>query len=61
MRLPDHVPELQRALADATADIDEVEDRLSTLFERTDGAPPRTDAAPARGGGAAGLARRRLR
>jgi len=40
MHLPEHVPELQRALAAATADIDEVEDRLSTLFERTEGAPP---------------------
>ncbi len=34
-RLPEHVPELQRALAAATADIDAVEDRLSNLFERT--------------------------
>jgi hypothetical protein len=44
LRLPDHVPELQRALAGATADIDAVEDRLSTLFDRTDGAarPPTT-------------------
>ena len=30
LRLPEHVPELQRALAAATADIDAVEDRLST-------------------------------
>ena len=36
MHLPEHVPELQRALAAATADIDEVEDRLSTLFDRTE-------------------------
>lgn len=36
MGLPGHVPELQRALAAATADIDEVEDRLSTLFDRTE-------------------------
>ena len=42
MRLPEHVPELQRALAASTADIDEVEDRLSLLFERTDGAPPKS-------------------
>ena len=35
LRLPEHVPELQRALAAATADIDKVEDRLSSLFERT--------------------------
>ena len=46
MHLPEHVPELQRALAAATADIDEVEDRLSTLFERTDGAPPRAAPRP---------------
>jgi hypothetical protein len=46
--LPDHVPELQRALAAATADIDDVEARLSTLFERgkRGGAAP-TAAAPA--------------
>jgi hypothetical protein len=37
--LPEHVPELQRALAAATADIDSVEDRLSTLFDRSEGAP----------------------
>ena len=34
LRLPDHVPELQRALAGATADIDAVEDRLSAMFDR---------------------------
>ncbi len=34
MRLPEHVPELQRALSEATMDIDAVEDRLSTLFDR---------------------------
>jgi len=44
LRLPEHVPELQRALAAATADIDAVEDRLSNLFERTD-APARPPAA----------------
>jgi hypothetical protein len=32
--LPDHAGELQRALAAATDDIDEVEDRLGNLFER---------------------------
>jgi hypothetical protein len=36
LHLPEHVPELQRALAAATADIDAVEDRLSTLFDRAD-------------------------
>ncbi len=39
LHLPEHVPELQRALAAAAVDIDSVEDRLATLFERaeTDG------------------------
>jgi hypothetical protein len=37
--LPEHVPELQRALAAATADIDSVEDRLSSLFDRSAGRP----------------------
>jgi hypothetical protein len=32
--LPDHVPELQRALAAATTEIDDVETRLSSLFDR---------------------------
>ena len=36
---PEHVAELHRALSAATADIDAVEARLSTLFERTGGAP----------------------
>ena len=36
--LPEHTPELQRALAAATADIDAVEDRLSSLFDRAGGA-----------------------
>ena len=36
LHLSEHVPELQRALAAATADIDAVEDRLSTLFDRAD-------------------------
>jgi|HubBroStandDraft_1064217.scaffolds.fasta_scaffold288698_2 hypothetical protein len=40
IHLPDHVPELQRALAAATADIDEVEDRLSSLFDRSEGRAP---------------------
>jgi hypothetical protein len=38
---PGHLPELQRALAAATADIDAVEDRLSTLFDRAEGREPR--------------------
>jgi hypothetical protein len=40
LHLPEHVPELQRALAAATADIDAVEDRLSNLFDRTEGKSP---------------------
>jgi hypothetical protein len=39
LHLPEHVPDLQRALAAATADIDAVEDRLSSLFDRAEGAP----------------------
>jgi hypothetical protein len=34
--LPDHAGELQRALAAATSDIDDVEDRLGTLFDRAE-------------------------
>ena len=34
--LPEHTGELQRALAAATADIDDVEDRLGTLFDRAE-------------------------
>ena len=48
-RLPGHVPELQRALAAATADIDAVEERLSNLFDRAEGRggrPDRTAATP---------------
>ncbi len=39
--VPEHTPELQRALAAATADIDAVEDRLSLLFDRAEGRAPR--------------------
>ena len=35
-RVPEHGPELHRALVAATSDIDAVEDRLSTLFDRAD-------------------------
>ena len=34
--LPDHAGELQRALAAATGDIEDVEDRLGTLFDRAE-------------------------
>jgi hypothetical protein len=37
LHVPEHVPHLHRALSAATADIDAVEDRLSVLFERTEG------------------------
>ena len=39
LHVPEHVPQLHRALSAATADIDAVEDRLSQLFERSDAAP----------------------
>ena len=48
LHLAEHVPELQRALAAATADIDSVEDRLSALFERGN-VPPGTATAPGTG------------
>ena len=35
--VPEHGPQLHRALVAATTGIDAVEDRLSTLFARTDG------------------------
>jgi hypothetical protein len=37
--LAGHAPELQRALAAGTADIEAVEERLSNLFDRTAGRP----------------------
>jgi hypothetical protein len=58
---PGHAPDLQRALAAATADIDAVEERLSVLFERTEAGDGGDDAgapASATAGGAAPLARR---
>lgn len=38
---PEHAADLHRALSAATADIDAVEARLSTMFERTGGAQER--------------------
>jgi hypothetical protein len=38
-QLAGHAPELQRALAAGTADIEAVEERLSNLFDRTAGRP----------------------
>jgi hypothetical protein len=52
LRLPEHVPQLQRALAAATADIDAVEDHLSDLFDRTGGTTATASVAPAPGPGA---------
>jgi hypothetical protein len=54
LHLPDHVPELQRALAAATADIDDVEARLSTLFDRGQGKRGARAGADAGAGGGAG-------
>ena len=45
-RVPEHGPQLHRALAAATTDIDAVEDRLSTLFERSDGDPKPGSSSP---------------
>jgi hypothetical protein len=45
-RVPEHGPQLHRALAAATTDIDAVEDRLSTLFERSDGDPKPASSPP---------------
>ncbi len=44
---PDHVPQLHRALSEAAADLDAVEDRLSTLFERTERPGPASGRGPA--------------
>ena len=57
VRPPDHVPQLHRAMSEAAEDLDAVEDRLSTLFERTEGPagsaprPAPTSTALADGGG----------
>jgi hypothetical protein len=57
LHLPYHVPELQRALAAATADIDDVEARLSTLFDRGQGKRgARADAGADAGAGAGAAA-----
>jgi hypothetical protein len=55
VRPPDHVPQLHRAMSEAAEDLDAVEDRLSTLFERTEGPGPdplRRTTAPTEGAGA---------
>jgi hypothetical protein len=60
--LPDHAGELQRALAAATNDIDDVEDRLGNLFDRAEqhgergGRAARTQASEAAGRAAEGQA-----
>jgi hypothetical protein len=40
VRPPDHVPQLHRAMSEAAEDLDAVEDRLSTLFDRDEGPGP---------------------
>ena len=54
-RPPDHVPHLHRAMSEAAADLDAVEERLSTLFERTEDPgpdPSRRTTLPTEGTGA---------
>jgi hypothetical protein len=46
-RSPDHVPQLHRAMSEAAEDLDAVEDRLSTLFDRTEGPGPGSPTRPA--------------
>ena len=47
VRPPDHVPQLHRAMSEAAEDLGAVEDRLSTLFERTEGPEPGSAPKPA--------------
>jgi hypothetical protein len=47
-RQADHVPQLHRAMSEAAADLDAVEDRLSTLFDRDEGPGDGVVAAPPR-------------
>jgi hypothetical protein len=54
-RPPDHVPQLHRAMSEAAEDLGAVEDRLSTLFERTEDPRPdswRRTTSPTEGTGA---------
>jgi hypothetical protein len=46
-RSPDHVPQLHRAMSEAAEDLDAVEDRLSTLFERMEEPGPSSTTGPA--------------
>jgi hypothetical protein len=46
-RPPDHVPQLHRAMSEAAEDLGAVEDRLSTLFERTEDPGPGSAPRPA--------------
>ena len=57
LHVPEHVPHLHRALSAATADIDAVEDRLSVLFERTEGARTGGPSASASAGAPCGTRR----
>ena len=45
-QIPGHGPQLHRALVAATTDIDAVESRLSTIFERSDGDPKPGSSSP---------------
>ena len=45
-RPPDHAPQLHRAMSEAAADLEAVDDRLSMLFDRTE--EPRPATAPRR-------------
>jgi hypothetical protein len=46
-RSPDHVPQRHRAMSEAAEDLDAVEDRLSALFDRTEGPGPGSSTRPA--------------
>jgi hypothetical protein len=46
-RTAEHVPLLHRAMSEAAEDLDAVEDRLSTLFERTEGPGQGSEPRPA--------------
>jgi hypothetical protein len=52
----DHVPQLHRAMSAAAADLDAVDDRISTLFERAEGSRPGGTAPRVRAGAGAGAA-----
>jgi hypothetical protein len=45
-RPAEHVPQLHRAMSEAAADLEAVDDRLSTLFDRAEGTGPDTATGP---------------